>query len=463
MIERATCWVLIEEDRPRRERSPGAARLLLFFSEERFLVRAIASRMHSASRDTTVAMASSCASVRESTRRVAAASHRVKVIQRKIEQVVSEMDARTIARVLGPQAFDADDVHFHDPEDPELTALYILCVDAINFCFWPDHDAIAHVKVAKKHYHQFDVTARYLLNSGLPVEDAKPKILTGDPPDDDANAPTTQTRAGADPFDPDVLAAQGMEYEHIAAGLKRALERDRGCLDPSRLVTLDGPGLRDVLQWPRTLPLENERARLLREIGAGLTRHWGGKVTNLIGAAAGDAPTLVDLVVQTFPGFRDATVDPRDGRQVFFYKRAQIFVGDVWGRFEGEGLGAFRESIGELTMFADYRVPVVLRQLGILKYSDEFASVVDGGKTLVPSGSADEIDTRACTVQAVERMKHALEARLAKEIELRPNLGSGEAAAPAVTSVALDWFLWTQGEKRRDDSPPHHRTMTVFY
>ena len=76
---------------------------------------------------------------------------------------------------------------------------------------------------------------------------------------------------------------------------------------------------------------------------------------------------------------------------------------------------------------------------------------------------ADEIDTRAGTVQAVERMKHALEARLAKEIELRPNLGSGEAAAPAVTSVALDWFLWTQGEKRRDDSPPHHRTMTVFY
>ena len=136
--------------------------------------------MHSASRDTTVAMASSCASVRESTRRVAAASHRVKVIQRKIEQVVSEMDARTIARVLGPKAFDADDVHFHDPEDPELTALYILCVDAINFCFWPDHDAVAHVKVAKKHYHQFDVTARYLLNSGLPVEDAKPKILTGD-------------------------------------------------------------------------------------------------------------------------------------------------------------------------------------------------------------------------------------------------------------------------------------------
>jgi hypothetical protein len=179
----------------------------------------------------------------------------VKVIQRKIEQVVSEMDARTIARVLGPQAFDADDVHFHDPEDPELTALYILCVDAINFCFWPDHDAVAHVKVAKKHYHQFDVTARYLLNSGLPVEDAKPKILTGDPSDErGADFSGAAQPRGPDPFDPDALAAQGMEYEHIARGLKRALERDRGALDPSRLVAMDGPLLREMIKWPRTLP-----------------------------------------------------------------------------------------------------------------------------------------------------------------------------------------------------------------
>lgn len=42
-------------------------------------------------------------------------------------------------------------------------------------------------------------------------------------------------------------------------------------------------------------------------------------------------------------------------RQVFFYKRAQIFVGDVWGAFGGQGLGAF-DDIHCLTMFADYRV-----------------------------------------------------------------------------------------------------------
>lgn len=39
---------------------------------------------------------------------------------------------------------------------------------------------------------------------------------------------------------------------------------------------------------------------------------------------------------------------------------------------QGQGLGRFHD-IGALTMFADYRVPVVLRQMGILTYSQELA------------------------------------------------------------------------------------------
>ena len=35
---------------------------------------------------------------------------------------------------------------------------------------------------------------------------------------------------------------------------------------------------------------------------------------------------------------------------------------------QGQGLGVFHD-ISKLTMFADYRVPVVLREFGILQYS----------------------------------------------------------------------------------------------
>ena len=71
--------------------------------------------------------------------------------------------------------------------------------------------------------------------------------------------------------------------------------------------------------------------------------------------------------------------------QVFFYKRAQIFTGDVWGAFQGQGLGAF-DDIAKLTMFADYRVPVVLKHMGILRYSDVLQAKVDAQEVL-PAGA----------------------------------------------------------------------------
>lgn len=62
---------------------------------------------------------------------------------------------------------------------------------------------------------------------------------------------------------------------------------------------------------------------------------------------------------------------------MFFYKRAQIFVGDLWGAYRGQGLGEFHD-IDKLTMFADYRVPVVLKGLGFMHYTEELEETVSG-------------------------------------------------------------------------------------
>ena len=57
-----------------------------------------------------------------------------------------------------------------------------------------------------------------------------------------------------------------LEYEHLAGGLRAALQADPQALDAARLARIDGPGVRLLLRWPRPLPLEEERARLLREV-----------------------------------------------------------------------------------------------------------------------------------------------------------------------------------------------------
>lgn len=95
---------------------------------------------------------------------------------------------------------------------------------------------------------------------------------------------------------------------------------------------------------------------------------------NVVRRAARSAVRLVDLVTQYFPGallrcgagtagaaavtnaaatgFRDHAV--YRGRQVFFYKRAQILAADVWaayGRRESNEHGVGFADMHRLTMF----------------------------------------------------------------------------------------------------------------
>ena len=58
----------------------------------------------------------------------------------------------------------------------------------------------------------------------------------------------------------------------------------------------------------------------------------------------------------------------------------------------GKGLGAF-DDMGELTMFADYRVPQLLRDAGVMVYSEHLATIVDKGIELL-AGSEEETQIR---------------------------------------------------------------------
>ncbi|KAG1666814.1 hypothetical protein FOA52_011655 [Chlamydomonas sp. UWO 241] len=206
-----------------------------------------------------------------------------------------------------------------------------------------------------------------------------------------------------------------LEYEHLARGVKAAVQSDPECVSAARLAAATVEDVRRLFgEWPRELPLEAERVRLLREVGTGLLRHYGGSAARLVEAAGGSAMALVELVTHTFPGFRDATV--YRGRQVFLYKRAQIFVGDLYGAYGGVGLGAFRD-MNEITMFADYRVPVVLRQLGILVYSEALATQVAALKQ-IPSGSEQEAALVSVVLVALPLLVEVAVASVVEDLEM---------------------------------------------
>lgn len=263
-----------------------------------------------------------------------------------------------------------------------------------------------------------------------------------------------------------------MEYDTLAVALKKQLENDAHAFDADRLKAVTAA---EVKAWfaPHDMPEPEERARKLNELGDVLASEFNGQVSELVKRADGSAVKLVRLLIANFPGFRDESV--YKGRQVFLYKRAQIFVADLWAAYgkltvAGSSPYAFPD-ISKLTCFADYRIPQLLRAMGVFKYSSQLSSLVDL-KGEVPSGSDMEVEVRGCTVYAVEKLRSMVNERLTSASAAAKSSGeSGAAASGAaggeaplqLTAVEVDWYLWQQGEAQKDAIPPHHRTLTVFY
>lgn len=96
------------------------------------------------------------------------------------------------------------------------------------------------------------------------------------------------------------------------------------------------------------------------------------------------------------------------------YKRAQIFAADLWGAFQGQGYGEFND-IGSITIMADYIVPAVLQQMGVLKYSSILANKIEADSEIGP-GSEEEVELRACSIHAVEKMRELISVKSGNQV-----------------------------------------------
>lgn len=277
-----------------------------------------------------------------------------------------------------------NEVHFFD--GTEKTLFWIFVLDTLNFCFWPDPGKPAWTVVYRG------------------------KNFSG--------------------------------YMALAASLKRAIEEAVPVTDPAFLADIDIQTVKWIFRGKGDLPLMEQRVQNLRELGRVLLEQWNGSVMSMVEEARQSSASLVRLVVDSFSSFRDEA--SYDGRKVYFWKRAQILASDIFHAFEGKGPGAFKD-IHLLTACADYKLPQVLRVLGVIQYSDELARRIDSLDYLKP-GSPEEVEIRSATVVAVEKIREFLEKR-----------------GIFVTSLEIDHHLWELGQKDEFRRYPYHRCRTVFY
>lgn len=203
------------------------------------------------------------------------------------------------------------------------------------------------------------------------------------------------------------------------------------------------------------IPLLEKRVEHLREAGRILSTRYSSSAANLVKSCSNSAARLVKALVSQFVSFKDEAVF--QNQLVSFYKRAQIFVADVWACFEGQALGRF-DDIHELTMFADYRVPQCLQFLGVLAYDDALKQKIEKEEE-IPVGSAEEVEIRGCSIHAIECLREAIKNRVENDSQ------SHHLDKANVNSVVIDFYLWDFATLNYDQMEkfPEHHTRTNFY
>lgn len=257
-------------------------------------------------------------------------------------------------------------------------------------------------------------------------------------------------------------------YNSLVAAINRALDEGIPITTPSFWsdpIGLDEDKMSHIFRsmTDEKMPLLADRLSILREAGHILQEDFDGSIVQFIAAAKHSVVSLVNLLVQHFPSFRDVA-DFHDQR-VRLYKRASILAADIWAAFNGESYGKF-DDIDKLTMFAgmilpvvslvlyadpqDYRVPQMLHSLGCLSYSPPLDSHV---RRLQPieSGHQWEVAIRGCSIWSVE----AIRRQIVKE-----------HPTAKVNAVLIDFFLYDLAKEREQagyEAIPHHRTRSIYY
>lgn len=315
------------------------------------------------------------------------------------QAAIGQLATRLLAERIPPPAWDAE-THFTGSGSAaaEQSAGWVFALDTLNFCFWAQ---------GSDPQHRWRISSAGITHDG---------------------------------------------YMALAIALRDAATAGTPVWDPSWMATVTDGDLHTVFvptPGSASIPLLSQRTSNLNELGRAMLRREPSSTPfiSFIRQCQASAPAIAAAVIALAPSFDDVALwsPPTGGESqvVRFHKRAQILASDLAGALAPQGLTITHRD--QLTAFADYKVPQVLRHLGILTYGDDLVRRIHHRNLLAP-GSREEVEIRAATIWACEWLRQAL----------------SNAATP-FTASDVDWLLWNQGQHLSAGTEPYHRTVTIFY
>ena len=219
--------------------------------------------------------------------------------------------------------------------------------------------------------------------------------------------------------------------------ISKAINNGYDLLNIGYLENVTIEELDEIFKGTTSIPLLKERFKIIKQLVSEFKQ-----ISNLPKSmSANNDIELLNTIISHFSNFRDISL--YKDREIYFFKRAILLVGDLI-----LNISSINQSVkndDNMTGCADYKIPQVLRHLGILEYSDDLATLVDE-KQEIKHDSEMEIEIRANMLYAIEIIKEKLHQN-----------------GIDMNSVQIDNALWLLSKNKKFKDKPHHLTRTIYY
>ncbi len=229
----------------------------------------------------------------------------------------------------------------------------------------------------------------------------------------------------------------------VCAAFQRAYDEGVPVTDAKFLMKAGREEVQNIFRSATAaeISLLEERIAILNENARVLQEHFDGQAVKLLDAARHDAVKLFEILQSFFPSYRD--IAKYHGQDVVFLKIAHLLALDLEYRLTPQSQRPFLKNFDKLCVFADYKLPQLLRMFGILEYDESLSQMVDS-YTVIPAGSPQEVEIRSGAIWGVELLRQQL---------------------PDFSAIQIGHVIWLMSQDKvlQAKTRPYHRTYTTFY
>lgn len=192
-----------------------------------------------------------------------------------------------------------------------------------------------------------------------------------------------------------------------------------------------------ILKGNVEIPLLEERYNIVQNVSKVVNEKMKSSFYDYI-KDVHDDKTLFEIIINNFKSFEDKRMV--ECQEVYFYKLAQLLTSDILSlRKEAENIDV---DLSNLKGCSDYKIPQILRGLGVINYSEELSNMVDN-KKILGENSRFEVEIRASVIVSIDRIKEELNGRL--------------------LSIEINDLLWELSHDKAIELKPYHLTRTTSY